>query len=132
MTDNLNTVLYDEKFLKIQGEDIVLTPIRIGQLKEALKSARVVAPFLFGFIESGKIDFMTLSNHLDDIQPIVQVMTGKNKDWFDNLNALELVQIVCAVIELNYNFFFLKVIPELTKTTDAITKKLSGQTVSRN
>lgn len=127
MSDDLTTVIPEPIVAKIKGETIEVRQIKVGQLPkamriahpfyeqlkslkdEALKAEKEGKPFTYG------MDFYKLvMENADPVLEMVALLTGKPREWVDDLEVDELVALFSALVEVNLDFFIQRVLPSLS------------------
>ena len=96
--------------LVIDGEPLVIKPLKVGQLPGFL---RAISPVMQQ-ISSTEIDWLALFGERgDDLLSAIAIAVGKPRAWVDELAADEAILLAAKVIEVNADFFTRTVLPRL-------------------
>mgnify|MGYP001767214750 FL=1 len=96
--------------LVIDGEPLVIKPLKVGQLPGFL---RAISPVMQQ-ISSTEIDWLALFGERgDDLLSAIAIAVGKPRAWVDELAADEAILLAAKVIEVNADFFTRTVMPRL-------------------
>lgn len=105
--------------IDIKEERLDLTPIKTKELPAMM---RALAPVLTE-IQGG--DVMTaLAKNADAVIEAVSIGCRKSREWADELDLDELVQVAAAVIEVNADFFVRAVLPKLNQAVEGLTSTI--------
>lgn len=105
--------------LDIKEERLDLTPIKTKELPAMMRS---LAPVL---TEIQSCDVMTaLAKNADAVIEAVSIGCRKSREWADELDLDELVQVAAAVIEVNADFFVRAVLPKLNLAVEGLTSTI--------
>jgi hypothetical protein len=96
--------------LVIDGEPLLIKPLKVGQLPGFL---RAISPVMQQ-ISSTEIDWLALFGERgDDLLSAIAIAVGKPRAWVDELAADEAILLAAKVIEVNADFFTRTVMPRL-------------------
>ncbi|CAJ0692251.1 hypothetical protein R77591_03887 [Ralstonia mannitolilytica] len=96
--------------LVIDGEPLVIKPLKVGQMPSFL---RAISPVMQQLTAS-EIDWLALFGECgDDLLSAIAIAVGKPRAWVDELAADEAILLAAKVIEVNADFFTRTVIPKL-------------------
>lgn len=96
--------------LVIDGEPLLIKPLKVGQLPGFL---RAISPVMQQ-ISSTEIDWLTLFGERgDDLLSAIAIAVNKSRAWVDELAADEAILLAAKVIEVNADFFTRTVMPRL-------------------
>ena len=108
--NDLDTLVPQGIELVIDGEPLVIKPLKVGQLPGFL---RAISPVMQQ-ISSTEIDWLALFGERgDDLLSAIAIAVGKPRAWVDDLAADEAILLAAKVIEVNADFFTRTVIPKL-------------------
>jgi len=108
--NDLDTLVPQGIELVIDGEPLVIKPLKVGQLPGFL---RAISPVMQQ-ISSTEIDWLALFGERgDDLLSAIAIAVGKPRVWVDELAADEAILLAAKVIEVNADFFTRQVIPRL-------------------
>jgi hypothetical protein len=100
-----------------QQETVLVNQIKVGQLPDVLRVSHRLLPA----VEDGKFDPKVLfMEHTDDILDLIAICTKKSRDWVDNLDVPDGINLFVTVLEVNLDFFVQNVLPSLLQATAAI------------
>jgi hypothetical protein len=121
--------------LKLSRDQLTLFPLKIGQLPAML---RAVSGFA-GALQQSQIDWLALlAEHGNALLDAIAVGSGKPRTWVDGLGADDALLLMAKIVEVNADFFALKVLPKietlfqsdlaskLTQAAEAAPKMASG------
>lgn len=107
---DLDTLVPQGIELVIDGEPLVIKPLKVGQLPGFL---RAISPVMQQ-ISSTEIDWLALFGERgDDLLSAIAIAVGKPRAWVDELAADEAILLAAKVIEVNADFFTRTVMPRL-------------------
>lgn len=96
--------------LVIDGEPLLIKPLKVGQLPGFL---RAISPVMQQ-ISSTEIDWLALFGERgDDLLSAIAIAVNKPRAWVDELAADEAILLAAKVIEVNADFFTRTVMPRL-------------------
>ncbi len=108
--NDLDTLVPQGIELVIDGEPLVIKPLKVGQLPGFL---RAISPAMQQ-ISSTEIDWLALFGERgDDLLSAIAIAVGKPRAWVDELAADEAILLAAKVIEVNADFFTRTVMPRL-------------------
>ena len=108
--NDLDTLVPQGIELVIDGEPLVIKPLKVGQLPGFL---RAISPVMQQ-ISSTEIDWLALFGERgDDLLSAIAIAVGKPRAWVDELAADEAILLAAKVIEVNADFFTRTVMPKL-------------------
>ena len=131
----LETIVPQGIELLIDGEPLLIKPLKVGQLPGFL---RAISPVMQQ-MSSTEIDWLALfGEHGDDLLTAVSIAIGKPRAWVDELAADEAILLAAKVIEVNADFFTRTVMPRLNgemggliaRTSAAAAAATAGSTLS--
>ena len=106
----LETIVPQGIELLIDGEPLLIKPLKVGQLPGFL---RAISPVMQQ-MSSTEIDWLALFGERgDDLLTAVSIAIGKPRAWVDELAADEAILLAAKVIEVNADFFTRTVMPRL-------------------
>ena len=106
----LETIVPQGIELLIDGEPLLIKPLKVGQLPSFL---RAISPVMQQLTAS-EIDWLALFGERgDDLLSAIAIAVGKPRVWVDELAADEAILLAAKVIEVNADFFSRTVIPKL-------------------
>jgi len=108
--NDLDTLVPQGIELVVDGEPLVIKPLKVGQLPGFL---RAISPVMQQ-ISSTEIDWLALFGERgDDLLSAIAIAVGKPRVWVDELAADEAILLAAKVIEVNADFFTRTVMPRL-------------------
>jgi hypothetical protein len=105
---------YPAKQLNIAGQVVTVRPFRMGQLGKVLK---MVGPSIReSFNESGDINIVDLIiNSFDQVNQVLAFACKKDIEFIENLPLDEGIKLAEEVYNLNKDFFFTAILPQIQK-----------------
>ena len=98
----LETIVPQGIELLINGEPLLIKPLKVGQLPGFL---RAISPVMQQLTAS-EIDWLALFGERgDDLLSAIAIAVGKPRVWVDELAADEAILLAAKVIEVNADFF---------------------------
>ena len=127
----LETIVPQGIELLIDGEPLLIKPLKVGQLPGFL---RAISPVMQQ-MSSTEIDWLALFGERgDDLLTAVSIATGKPRAWIDALDADQAILLAAKVLEVNADFFTRTVMPRLdgliAQTSAAVAVTTAGSTPS--
>ncbi len=108
--NDLDTLVPQGIELVVDGEPLVIKPLKVGQLPGFL---RAISPVMQQ-ISSTEVDWLALFGERgDDLLTAIAIAVGKPRVWVDELAADEAILLAAKVIEVNADFFTRTVMPRL-------------------
>ena len=108
--NDLDTLVPQGIELVVDGEPLVIKPLKVGQLPGFL---RAISPVMQQ-ISSTEVDWLALFGERgDDLLSAIAIAVGKPRAWVDELAADEAILLAAKVIEVNADFFTRTVMPRL-------------------
>ena len=121
----LETIVPQGIELLIDGESLLIKPLKVGQLPGFL---RAISPVMQQ-MSSTEIDWLALfGEHGDDLLTAVSIAIGKPRAWVDALDADEAILVAAKVIEVNADFFTRTVMPRLNEQMGGLFAQASTAT----
>jgi len=109
---DLETLIPQGAELVIDGEPLVIKPLKVGQLPAFL---RAISPVM-QHLSSAEIDWLALFGQRgDDLLSAIAIAVGKPRGWVDELATDEAIVLAAKVIEVNADFFTRTVMPKLDR-----------------
>ena len=129
----LETIVPQGIELLIDGEPLLIKPLKVGQLPGFL---RAISPVMQQ-MSSTEIDWLALFGERgDDLLTAMSIAIGKPRAWVDELAADEAILLAAKVIEVNADFFTRTVMPRLdgliAQTSAAVAVTTAGSTPSNS
>jgi hypothetical protein len=124
--DDLTKMIPEAKTITVGGETIPIVPIKVKQLSATIKAA---APLMAHFKNSnpGEIDIFSLvSSSIDDAIELVAQLSGKPREWIEELEIPELVDLTSALVEANVDFFTKSVLPSVLRAMGQLSPSLQS------
>ena len=122
-------VLFPEgNTVTIQQENITIKPFKLGQLPKVFRLIQPVSALIFAAMkDQSLVTIDTIMNIMgeggDNIIELLAVACNKPREWADNLEMDESVDLFAALIEVNTDFFIHKVLPKVNQQMDRVVKK---------
>lgn len=126
MNQELKVLVPNEKISTKIG-DIEIKPFKFTQFPRVIE-------ILSGFgsevnldnLTAGDIVNLLMKNQGEDLFELMCMSSGKDKEWLDELEADEGIELLIKVVEQNMDFFNKKLIPSITRFSKTITDVATG------
>lgn len=120
MSDQLNDVFPEPVNINVEGLEINIKPLTIGQFPKIAKLLKGIK------FQDAKVDSMEfwidlIADHGDNIFEMVAVASGQKKELITCLQFQNFVKVAIHVIKVNADFFTRQVMPEMTKIMTGLT-----------
>jgi hypothetical protein len=101
--------------VKVNGEDIHIKPFTFGQLLKALKHlSNIGNSFTTGEnLDDTSALLRVFSYHTEDVMGLLILATGKDKEFFENLDPEIGIDLAMAAWRVNQDFFAQKLAPKI-------------------
>jgi hypothetical protein len=131
-----------------RGEDFTIRPFKFPQYAKAIKAVTRILSILklqerfadvaklataeqgedaevgLGDFLAGLLDFETIAQVCDEapeeIIALLMIATGKDRNWFDELDADEGLELTGAVLGVNMSFFMQKILPAISSAISRV------------
>lgn len=107
--------------------NIDVSPILV---KELPAFSRAIEPFLQQILAMGDDEDLDVAElligNMDQAIEAVSIGARIHRDTLDQISLDELVELAGAVIEINFDFFIRRVIPRVSKLTEALMARAAG------
>ena len=121
MSDDLK-VLAPQETISTKLGAVVVKPFKFTQFPRVIE-------ILSGFsssvnvdnLEAGDIVNLLMRNQGEDLFELMCMASGKDKEWLDELEADEGIELLMKVVEQNMDFFNKKLIPSITRFSQTVT-----------
>ena len=128
---DLETLIPQSIELVIDGEQLAIKPLKVGQMPAFL---RAITPVMQQIGGDG-IDWLALFGERgDDLLTAVSIAVGKPRAWVDALDADQAILLAAKVLEVNADFFTRTVMPRLdgliAQTSAVVAVTTAGSTPS--
>lgn len=95
-----------------QNETIEVKPLKFKQLLKALQLLNVMAGSVNYEVDERNFIYL-IAEHPDEIIDFLVLALGKDREYFDNIESDEGVELAVAVWQVNQDFFVQKLAPKL-------------------
>ena len=123
---DLNTIFPGTEVTLSTGESFTLKPFKFGQLPKVLHLSKGIFGHISSMFSAGAdLNDATLISEVlahggENFIQLLCLATGKPRDWFDELESVDGVQLSTAFLEVNVSFFVQKLLPELKKSAQKL------------
>ncbi|CAK0759068.1 conserved hypothetical protein [Gammaproteobacteria bacterium] len=125
--NDLETLIPPTVTLTIGDEEVVVSPLKVGQLPAFL---RAVQPII-SHLSEPSIDWLTLFGERgDDLLSAIAIAVKKPRTWVAELEAHDAILLAAKVIEVNSDFFTRTVLPKLNEAMVGIGARVGSTPVS--
>ena len=122
----LETIVPQGIELLIDGEPLLIKPLKVGQLPGFL---RAISPVMRQ-MSSTEIDWLALFGERgDNLLSAIAIAVAKPRAWVDDLPADEAILLAAKMIEVNAVFFTRTVMPRLNEQMGGLFAQASTATV---
>jgi hypothetical protein len=111
---DLASIIPEANLIHIGGKDIEIKTMKVKQLSATVRS---IQPFVSALGKNGLVNVDVpniIMSHTDNVVELVQILTGEDKAWVEELGIDELVIVFTKLVEVNLDFFTRKVLPLLS------------------
>lgn len=120
-SDGLDVLAPSGASVTYRGEDIAVSPIKIGAIPAIVRSARPVIDALFdngGVPASGSTDELSLlltliGDHGDGVFAAVALCIDRDEAWVRKGDAAEFYELAKTILQVNRDFFIRRLAPLL-------------------
>jgi hypothetical protein len=124
---DLNKIIPSDEPMVIGGKTITPRTMKVKQLPAVLKAVQPFAGVFKDGVQS--LDIPTLLiDHTPNVVELVHQLTGEDKEWVENLELDEMIEVFTKVVEVNLDFFIRKVLPLLSEAMVRLGGGLSSKT----
>lgn len=109
--------------VEVDGKKLEIRPIRFGQLHQVIEQ---LGPALADLAAPELSMEDLLVRHARRLLPLVELLTGADRKWLEQLDLADTTKIVAALIEANADFFVNRMAPALESATLLISGRLSS------
>jgi hypothetical protein len=133
MTNELEIVSPLETVVNFEGEQITISPIRMGKLQAFTIAVEPVAQDFIDAINGEGNLLKTIKLHGGDLIDAVHIATGVPKEKLNDAMPDDFIKLAAAVVEVNADFFARRLLPAVRGAIDGLGKiaKAAGQSSFR-
>lgn len=122
MSNEMNTLFPGKEIQLNTGETITIKPFTFGQLPKAIKIGQKIGGLLANMYQQGKFEdqsqtsanlMLILSEGGEDLINLMSLGINKPRDWFDQLQGDDGLNLTIAFLEVNIDFFTKKMMPQI-------------------
>jgi hypothetical protein len=128
-TNELEVLLPQGKQVSIKNANITITPFKFGELPKVFKAIEPISNVLFSAVNGGSNQIGIISSILaqggDNVLDLMVIGSRQPREWIEQLEMDEGVDLLTAILEVNVGFFVQKVLPMVNDRMEALTP---GQT----
>lgn len=133
MSNGLDILTPAEHKVAIGGEEITVTPIRMGKLQAFTKALEPIFGEVMAAIQ-GEADLLhVIAHHTADMIEAVSIGTGLSRERIEELLPDEFLDLASAVLMANADFFARRLLPRVSATLAQLKQQVEalGPTVSK-
>ena len=128
MSDNTYAALPPvTNIIVINGENLELTPIRVGEIPAF---AGAIRPILSSLSDSEPNWVAMISEHGNAVIDAVAIAARRSPEWVKDLELDDAVRLASKVFEVNADFFIQRLLPSITEAAAHIEARMPGLTQS--
>lgn len=125
----LNTLFPGKEINLSSGEVITIKPFTFGQLPKAIKLGQKIGGLLADLYKQGKFQdssnsaanlMLILSEGGEDLLSLIGLGINKPREWFDELQGDDGLNLTIAFLEVNIDFFTKKMMPQLLEAMQKV------------
>ena len=129
MPNELATLFPGKEINLATGETITIKPFTFGQLPKAIKIGQKIGGLLAEMYKQGKFEdqsktsanlMFILSEGGEDLINLIGLGINKPRDWFDNLQGDDGINLTIAFLEVNIDFFTKKMMPQILEAMQKV------------
>ena len=129
MSNELATLFPGKEINLASGETITIKPFTFGQLPKAIKIGQKIGGLLAEMYKQGKFEDKTqtsanlmliLSEGGEDLINLIGLGINKNREWFDQLQGDDGINLTIAFLEVNIDFFTKKMMPQIMEAMQKV------------
>lgn len=130
MSNELTQLFPTGKEISINDENLTIKPFKFGELPKVFKAIGPLTSTLGNILQNRDINFSSIAALImeggDSIIDLMVIGSRKPRDWVDELEMDQGVEVLTAIFEVNADFFIRKVLPLVNTKME----KTSGLTSS--
>ncbi len=102
--------------------EVTITPFKFTQFPKVINIIKGLLSSIDNLanVQVNDIASLMVAEDGDKLFQLLMLSTGKDKDWLDQLDADEGLEILTATIEQNLDFFNRKIIPSIQSLTEKV------------
>lgn len=124
MTPELNTLFPIPQVVTINGVTLSLTPFKLGELPKVFRTIEPITKLIVDAMGSSDTQIDSLVKVIvqggDNILDLLAVGSRQSREWVDQLETDQGIQLLLAILEINSSFFVQRVLPLITKVTNKV------------
>lgn len=108
------------------GEVITIKPLTFGQTLKAMKVGKNLGSLIINAstAENPRAEYMNIMvEGGEEVIDLLAFAFNKPKSWFDDLPSDDGVKLTAQFLEVNFDFFIKKVMPEIVKSMNSMKTK---------
>ncbi|MFZ6655665.1 hypothetical protein [Undibacterium sp. TJN19] len=125
--DDLSQVIPTVETAIVAGETLEIKHFKIGRLPLVLLAVQPISHMLMNRVPGERLDvpsmFVTYSA---DCLQLLAILANRSREWVDELDPDEAVELFGRLLEVNLDFFIAKVLPKMTGTATRLTQTVKG------
>lgn len=126
----LDILFAQGKPIKVNGVDLVIKSFKMGQLPRVFKALEPLSEVLATSYTGSQLQLVSkmLAASGDSVITLLEVGSGQPREWVEDLDMEQSLELATAIMEVNSNFFLQRVLPILNKNMEKAQslKKSSG------
>lgn len=114
-------ILVPQETISTKMGDVEIKPFKFTQFPRVIEILSGFASALsMDNLEAADIVGLLMKNQGEDLFELMRLASGKDRQWLDELEADEGIELLMKVVEQNMDFFKKKLIPSITKFSEAV------------
>lgn len=115
MSNELEQLFPTGKQISINDENLTIKPFKFGELPKVFKAIGPLTSILGNLLQNRDVTFPAIASLImdggDSIIDLMVIGSRKPRDWVDELEMDQGVEVLTAIFEVNADFFTRKVLP---------------------
>lgn len=116
----LEVLFAQGKAININGVDLVIKSFKMGQLPRVFKALEPLSEVMASSFTGSQVQLVTkmLAASGDSVITLLEVGSGQPREWVEDLDMDQSLELASAIMEVNSNFFLQRVLPILNKNLE--------------
>ncbi|MDP1980474.1 hypothetical protein [Undibacterium sp.] len=126
--NDLEKVIPADRTIIIAGADFPVRQFKIGRLPAVLKASQPLIHMITGQVKGESLDVISLFVlYSEECLALLAVLADKPREWVDALEQDEAVDLLTGLLEVNLDFFVLRVLPRVKGALESL-----GEVIKNN
>jgi hypothetical protein len=116
---DLQSLIPVTKDVQVNDEALTIKPFKFRDIKSVSEYVAIFQSNL-GSSDDGAGLMQLAVDHSDEILEVIQLATGKDSAWAQELEMIHVIDLLGAIIEVNINFFSHLLVPRIKAMSERI------------